>query len=105
MTDMVETVARAIFSANTGTDYYEVYHPGFEYEQAHWETLARAAIEAMRTPTKAMLGAVEAEEDRRGYVAAAYESLDAEAAWPVMIDAALNEDGEKVYAETANRSA
>jgi hypothetical protein len=55
--------------------------------------LARAAIEAMSTPTKAMLEAVDAEEERQGYVG--YESMDAEAAWPVMISAALKENEEK----------
>lgn len=47
----LEKVARAIFSANTGTEHYERHHPAFEYERDYWEVLARAAIEADCGPT------------------------------------------------------
>lgn len=57
--------------------------------------LAVAAIKAMRIPTKAMLDAVETEEEKRGYVASAYETMDAETAWPIMIAAALSGHEEK----------
>lgn len=59
------------------------------------EALAVAAIKAMRIPSKAMLDAVEAEEEKRGYVASAYETMDAETAWPIMVDAALSGHEEK----------
>lgn len=49
---------------------------------------ARATLAAMRTPSKAMLQAVEKIEDER-YVG--YERMPAEEAWPIMVDAALNE--------------
>lgn len=87
MTDMVTRVADAILSeaANMGA---------LAHTLPIERRIAIAAIKAMRTPTKAMLDAVEAEEDRRGYVAAAYESMSAEDAWPVMIDAALKENAD-----------
>lgn len=80
---MVEKVARHIFSANTGTDYYGVYHPAFEHEQSHWETLARAAIEALREPTEAMLEEGPGEPYMEKHV------------WARMIDAALKEHERK----------
>lgn len=111
MTDMVARVAEAILAElgrqktdpnwegrwlaphldEDGEETGEVWLDGkFDPKE-----LARAAIEAMRTPTKALLDAVETEEERRGYAASAYESMDAEAAWPVMISAALKESEEK----------
>jgi hypothetical protein len=84
MTEMIARVTQAIFDEMEISD-------GLDLPVA--QRYALAAIKAMRTPSKAMLDAVEAEEDRRGYIASAYESMDAEAAWPVMIDAALNDRG------------
>lgn len=56
--------------------------------------LARAAIEAMRTPTKAMLDA--AYENDFQYVD---ETSRPEEYWPLMIDAALKGEEEKRSAE------
>lgn len=84
---MIEKVARHIFSANTGTPYYEAHHPAFEYEQEYWETLARAALEAMRTPSKAMIAAG---DDVAGTLAITHD-YSGELVWERMIDAALNE--------------
>ena len=55
---------------------------------------ARAAIAEMREPTKAMSDAVFAEEERIGCIAAAFEHIDWDRAWPVAIDAALAEGQE-----------
>lgn len=54
----------------------------------YFRGLAMAALKAIRIPSKAMLQAVEKIEDER-YVG--YERMPAEEAWPVMIDATLNE--------------
>ena len=68
MTDtMIEQVARALLVADRSAitpDYYQ--------------RMARAAIEAMREPTDAM-------------VDAAYCSVKADRTWQIMIDAALSE--------------
>lgn len=53
---------------------------------------ARAAIEAMRMPTANMVLAVTKEEKRRGFFS--HEAMDADDAWPIMIDAALKEGKE-----------
>lgn len=87
MTDMVTRVAEAIARKLQDEGVLDVY--GVDLNG-----IARAAIEAMREPTKAMLDAVSEEEERQGYVAAAYESMDAESAWPVMIDAALKDNAQ-----------
>ncbi len=88
---MVERVARALSIADG-------MHPDAESNDEDstpaWTLYvgdAKAAIEAMRMPTAGMVKAVEAEEDKRGYVASAYECMSAEDGWPVMIDAALKE--------------
>lgn len=67
---MVERVARSISRKNTGSG---INWPDFTVE-------ARAAIEAMRTPTSAMIAEGNAHDDRAPYDI--YES---------MIDAALSE--------------
>lgn len=89
---MIERVAQAISMKLYGG--YPVGEVSDRAIMVQWEKtkeVAREAIRAMRTPSKAMLDAVEAEEEKRGYVASAYETMDAETAWPIMIDAALNE--------------
>lgn len=86
--NMVEKVARAL-----------VANPPIErFEERDGETIlirdfgpsARAAIEAMREPTAAMVLAVSTEEKRRGYFS--HEAMDADDAWPIMITAALKEE-------------
>ncbi len=84
MTDMVTRVAAAILA--------EAQNMGaLAFTLPIERRLAIAAINAMRDPTKAMLKAVEDEEEKRGYVYAAGETMDCELSWPVMIDAALKE--------------
>lgn len=56
----VEKVARHIFSANTGTEYYGAHHPAFEHEQEYWEVLATAAIDAVRQTHLDMIDAIDA---------------------------------------------
>lgn len=70
MSEMVERVARAILKANAECI-------GLKYTDLT-KAMARAAIEAMRTPTKAQTAAI---------------ALDINAAevWRAMIDAALSE--------------
>lgn len=73
MTEMIERVAKAIQSAlSEGT-------PGRDPDRM--ERIARAAIEAMRDPTEAMID--------KGYDHVDYGGTDIEAAWKDMIDAAL----------------
>lgn len=76
MTSMVEKVAKAIqhADAHKGT-YYGV-------DDADAGTMARAAIEAMREPTDAMVDAMQDDIDWDG---------DAVRAYKCAIDAALNE--------------
>lgn len=100
MTEMVERVARALAVHHYAKRFSKPLDDSHVVMNAaaNWNIFAEQAaeaIKAMRIPSKAMIDAVEAEEDRRGYIASAYESMDAEAAWPVMVDAALNEQ-EKV---------
>ena len=79
MNEMVEKVARAI-DPNAWNDWY---YP--EKQRADWQSFARnrarAAIAAMREPTKAMFEAVATE----GY------SDDAIPGWDIMINAALSD--------------
>lgn len=73
MIKMVDRVARAL--AKAADDDY-VTHMEF------WQLYARAAIEAMRTPTDAM-------EYAGATVADNIANVEAEACWQAMIDAAL----------------
>ena len=54
MTEMIERVARALF-AQECREFAQ--WPGTEENQEYWRAAARAAIEAMREPTEAMLEA------------------------------------------------
>lgn len=81
---MVEKVAAAIRNVNETTS-------GLTYSDLTRE-MARAAIEAMMEPTSKMLDAAADEEDRRGYFS--HENLIAEEVWPIMIQAALKEEGQ-----------
>lgn len=77
MTTMIERVARALASSDWGdADKNDCYY-----------RYARVAIEEMREPTEEMKKAVRL---AGGGQALAY----ANAAWPTMIDAALNEDAD-----------
>jgi cytochrome c556 len=80
---MVERVARAITKAY-----------GWSNDDESWEAFtdeARAAIAAMREPTEGMRKAVEKAENDMGVCHAAYEHIDWDEAWPVAIDAALED--------------
>lgn len=66
MTDMIEAVARAIYARMTelghdedGVDPAEwaAVSPDLDLAREHWRSIASAAIEAMRTPNKAMIKA------------------------------------------------
>ena len=76
MTDMVERVAKAI------TEAFE--REGRVFDDGQAETLARAAIEAMREPTEAMTKA----GDLPGWDDSVSVGLSGEV-WNAMIDAAL----------------
>ena len=80
----VEEVARALAEAD-GLIAADVIDP------ALWERRARAAIAAMRTPSEAMLKAMTDAEEKSGCSYAAFEHMYVEDAWPIMIDAALQE--------------
>lgn len=71
---MVETVARAIAGADD-EDYME--------DHARYDRRARAAIAAMRKPTKEMFTAADAEE-------AVHRPPRPRLTWTAMIDAALS---------------
>ena len=81
MTDMIERVARAIADAERNR------RPSMAEPFA--ETLARAAIEAMREPTSNQLDA--------GYAAISERQCDDDLAfgWRAMIDEALRENNER----------
>jgi hypothetical protein len=76
MTDMIDRVAKAMFVASGGNpENYMCLNPDI------WHQPARAAIVAMREPTRKM-------------VSAAYDdtnAMDQSWAWQAMIDAALEE--------------
>ncbi len=77
--DLVERVARAMFVVESD----DPDDPGvWEYAAENYRALARAAIEAMREPTEAMIDAGAIYADCNG----------AHGAWQAMIDAALKED-------------
>jgi hypothetical protein len=88
----LEEVAKAIAAEDLdeGDGLYDWYALVDEVAD-EYRAMAKAAIEAMRGPTASMIKAVEAEEDKRGYAASAYECMSAEDGWPIMIDAALKE--------------
>src|SRR6478735_2216316 len=107
MSTMVEKVARALTETQirTANELFKLTNPRrvrteeriMAAVESGWrlnEKDARSAIEAMMEPTPEMLKAVDEEEDRRGYVHAANETMSAEDAWPVMIQAALKEEAQ-----------
>lgn len=54
MSEMVEKVARAIFEQQNKVS---IYPNRWESDPSHWRGMARAAIEAMREPTRDILNA------------------------------------------------
>jgi hypothetical protein len=78
MSEMIEMVMKAIDEAST-------YGEGPRWRQ-ELPNLARAAIEAMREPTKEMLSAG---EKTFGDSFAVDHTADLAEAWPAMIDTAL----------------
>ena len=87
MSEMVERVARAIYEDDFGGPD-RTPTPWAERDEEFRETVrsnARAAIQAMREPTSAMVEAADSRRDpRNGW-------LGAISAWEAMIDAALKE--------------
>ena len=75
MTDMIERVARAMCSADGGS---------LEVDVHHYRDMSRAAIEAMREPTDAML-------EFRLFFGSGEACQWAPHVWRAMIDAALGE--------------
>lgn len=84
---MVTRAARAMFASQ---QWPEQFHPSFEVEQERFETAARAAIEAMRAPSRPMFAAAE------DFVVGCCNMSEADLAgvWVDMIDRALSEEGE-----------
>ncbi len=81
---MIERVARAMWDANLksgSSEFCSPWESETEALRADWRSFARAAIEAMREPTGAMVDA--------GYAASA-EAEDIGTTWPAMIDEALS---------------
>ena len=76
--DMIERVARAIAEQNHGSTWDE------------WIDEARAAIEAMREPTEAMINGLRIAQECGDSTAALWAPL----VWRAMIDAALGEKHE-----------
>ena len=91
MTGMIERVARAIHKERFGDN--ADFDNGQRRLSYHSIREARKAIEAMRVPTPGMLvaGSIakhpDAGDDQYVFVG----SISAEACWPAMIDAALQE--------------
>ena len=79
---MVERVARAIYASHAFNDNHDSVDPGFDGLRDDWRAVmfanARAAIEALRTPTAEIVRALDN--------AAGYPSAEA---WGDAIDAAL----------------
>lgn len=85
MSEMVERVAPATFAACNGPEGFgDHMDPRYEANSELFEAMARAAIEAMRQPTDAMLVAAIADSDEYGF-----GSYEAGSCWRAMIDAAL----------------
>lgn len=88
---MVERVARAICDGRWDAEHFNETANGEEPEEQreYWRGIARAAIEAMREPTDAMVEAgFDAGDDTvQGYS----ENADPQDTWQSMIDAAINE--------------
>ena len=82
MNEMVQKVGGAILLADME------WAP--KSPQSREETLARAAIEAMREPTEAMIAEVSGGAHFRGGLAASMHR----SSWQAMIDAALSQKGE-----------
>lgn len=76
----IEQVAAAMALATNGGKWDDGHY--CEDHKALWMKRARAAVEAMREPTKEM---------ERAAVQRCENSFEAEFAWGVMIDAALQE--------------
>lgn len=86
----LEEVARAMFAKFWGP-FAIPWEEGGATHQSMMLGLARVAIEALREPTEAMLGAAEPCMDDFG----SYDSRDElRRAYPAMIDAILNTKGE-----------
>ncbi|RVD36868.1 hypothetical protein EN742_21550 [Mesorhizobium sp. M4A.F.Ca.ET.020.02.1.1] len=89
---MVDKVASAAIEAIKAGDSVYVRDDGNTFlidGDVDMKAVARAAIQAMREPTQAMLDAVSKAEEDGGYIAAAFEHMEVDDAWPIMIDAAL----------------
>lgn len=84
--EMIERVARAIYSKRNGVGAKPWSLLPMRHKEPYMDD-ARAAIEAMREPTKAML------DDVVGPNAKEFEVAPVEAEWRDMISAALRDTG------------
>lgn len=89
MTDLIETVAKAICRTVPGTGNVDEHFIEKMYPRTRsmWLDIARAAITAMREPTEAMIDAG-LDEDGGGHDDPANRAIQARA-FTAMIDAAL----------------
>jgi hypothetical protein len=91
MSEMIERVARAAYFAGEGIDARGAFSSANDAHWAHWwqedrelhEAMARAAIEAMREPTKEMMSAMYRRNDDNDSEQATLEN------WQAAIEAAL----------------
>lgn len=90
---MSEMIERAVKAMDTAADTYLDNHAGCIWEDIPLEVFARAAIEAMREPTEAMLApeVVSRTEARLDGTYPVNYLLPIMDIWPQMIDAALSE--------------
>lgn len=88
MSEMVERVARALDPEAFGHDFPVMAAKHYEVRRSISMKRARAAIEAMREPTEAMVKAVYDQADP-GFCDEPGESTSPRDAWQQMIDEAL----------------
>ena len=88
--EMIERVARAIVFAGAARGAYDAADLAAVIEQSwpHNIHIARAAIEAMREPTKTMIDAA----DPLSWVDAGQAGVEQGEIWRTMIDAALQHE-------------
>lgn len=97
MSEMIERVAKAILATTGEPTMWDHYAPG---TQEHYRSMARAAIEAMREPTAAMIEVGDASVDLDWSLepGEGLDGVDVTPAWRAMIDAALGTPEEDVDA-------
>lgn len=92
MSEMVERVARAIFHSNFPENEYENFD---EDSQNKYLESAKAAIEAMREPTEAMINRTNPAKEMAQWQIDEYKSIITDS-YKSMINVALNEENTNV---------